>query len=181
MTFCRLSLGCSAAAARAQLLHSARVYLRPESYERSLFRPNPQPNPNPNPNPDPDPDPYPNPNPNPRYSALVPNVRWFQAQREALGNEAWLYSMVELSRAAECLQHGFDETSIDGVPTLNQWVLLDSGPELPPRLVTIQCAGLLVGSKATGTVYPNPKHNPKANSNHYLSFPPTSYSYMCAH
>ncbi len=40
------------------------------------------------------------------YAALVPNVRWFQAQREALGNEAWLYGMVELSRANECLQHG---------------------------------------------------------------------------
>jgi len=82
------------------------------------------------------------------YAALVPNVRWFQAQREALGNEAWLYGMVELSRANECLQHGFDETSIDGTPTLNQWVLLDAGLNVPPRLVTIQCAGLLVGSTA---------------------------------
>jgi hypothetical protein len=82
------------------------------------------------------------------YAALVPNVRWFQAQREALGNEAWLYGMVELSRANECLQHGFDETSIDGTPTLNQWVLLDAGPNVPPHLVTIQCAGLLVGSTA---------------------------------
>jgi hypothetical protein len=56
--------------------------------------------------------------------------------------------MVELSRANECLQHGFDETSIDGTPTLNQWVLLDAGLNVPPRLVTIQCAGLLVGSTA---------------------------------
>jgi hypothetical protein len=56
--------------------------------------------------------------------------------------------MVELSRANECLQHGFDETSIDGTPTLNQWVLLHAGEDLPPRLVTIQCAGLLVGSTA---------------------------------
>ncbi len=78
------------------------------------------------------------------YATLVPNVRWFQAQREALGNEAWLYSMVKLSRANECLQHGFDETSIDGTPTLNQWVLLNAGQNVPPRLVTIQCAGLLV-------------------------------------
>ena len=65
------------------------------------------------------------------YSLLVPNLRWFQGQREALGNEAWLYGMIELSRAQECLQHGFDETSIDGTPTLNQWVLLHAGPNLP--------------------------------------------------
>ncbi len=51
------------------------------------------------------------------YANVVPNLRWFQAHREALGNEAWLYSMVELTRANECLQHGFDETSIDGTPT----------------------------------------------------------------
>ena len=82
------------------------------------------------------------------YSLLVSNLRWFQRQREALGNEAWLYGMIELSRAQECLQHGFDETSIDGTPTLNQWVLLHAGPNLPPRVVTIQCAGLLVGSTA---------------------------------
>jgi hypothetical protein len=56
--------------------------------------------------------------------------------------------MVELTRANECLQHGFDETSIDGTPTLNQWILLHAGPDMPPRLVTIQCAGLLVGSTA---------------------------------
>ena len=82
------------------------------------------------------------------YASTVPNLRWFQGQREGLGNEAWLYSMVEVSRANECLQHGFDETSIDGTPTLNQWVLLHAGEDLPPRLVTIQCAGLLVGSTA---------------------------------
>jgi hypothetical protein len=89
-----LCLGCSAAAARVQLLHTASIFLRPEAYDL--------------------------------YAALVPNLRWFQAQREALGNEAWLYAMIELSRAEECLQHGFDETSIDGTPTLNQWVLLES-------------------------------------------------------
>ena len=109
--------GCSARAAREQLLQSAAAFLRPESAEA--------------------------------YAALVPNPRWFQRQREGLGNEAWLYGMIELTRAHECLQHGFDETSIDGVPTLNQWVLLDGGKGEPPRVVTIQCAGLLVGSTAT--------------------------------
>ncbi len=82
------------------------------------------------------------------YANVVPNLRWFQGQREELGNEAWLYSMVEITRANECLQHGFDETSIDNTPTLNQWVLLHAGVDMPPRRVTIQCAGLLVGSTA---------------------------------
>ena len=100
-----------------QLLHSASVYLRAESFAV--------------------------------YASLVPNLRWFQFQREALGNEAWLYGMIEVSRATKCLQHGFDETSLDGTPTLNQWVLLESALGLPPRVVTLQCAGLLVGSKAT--------------------------------
>jgi hypothetical protein len=83
-----LASGCSARAAREQLLQSARAFLHPESAEL--------------------------------YASLVPNLRWFQSQREGLGNEAWLYGMVELCRANECLQHGFDETSIDGTPTLNQ-------------------------------------------------------------
>ncbi len=111
-----LASGCSARAARVQLLQSASAFLRPESTDA--------------------------------YSVLVPNLRWFQGQREALGNEAWLYGMVKLSRAQECLQHRFDETSIDGTPTLNQWVLLHAGSNLPPRVVTIQCAGFLVGSTA---------------------------------
>ncbi len=111
-----LASGCSARAARDQLLQSARAFLRPQSAEA--------------------------------YTNLVPNVRCFQGQREALGNEAWLYGMVEITRANECLQHGFDETSIDGTPTLNQWVLLHAGEDMPPRLITIQCAGLLVGSTA---------------------------------
>ncbi len=93
------------------------------------------------------------------YAALVSNVRWFQAQREALGNEAWLYGMVKLSRANECLQHGFDETSIDGTPTFNQWVLLDAGLNVPPRLVKIQCAGLLVGSTAAEIASHIEQHN----------------------
>jgi hypothetical protein len=115
LPLCRC-VGCSAKAARDQLLHSASVYLREGSFEV--------------------------------YSKLVPNLWWFQSQREALGNEAWLYSMIELCRSKACLQHGFDETSIDGNPTLNQWVLLQSEPGSPPRVITIQRAGLLVGSRA---------------------------------
>ena len=36
---------------------------------------------------------------------------------------------------------------MDGVPTLNQWVLL-AEPGAPPSVVTIECAGILVGSTA---------------------------------
>ena len=43
---------------------------------------------------------------------------------------------------------GFDETSLDGVPTLNQWVLL-AEPGSSPSVVTIECAGILIGSTAS--------------------------------
>jgi hypothetical protein len=49
--------------------------------------------------------------------------------------------MIEVARAKEVLQWGFDETSIEGTPTLNQWVLLPNGA-LAPRIVTTQCAGI---------------------------------------
>jgi hypothetical protein len=126
-----LASGCSARAALEQVLSSARVYLPPATFDA--------------------------------YELLVPNLRWyvsccpisssptltslphtsprFQQQREALGNEAWLYAMIELARADKVLQWGFDETSIDGTPTLNQWVLIPNG-ELVPRIVTVQCSGV---------------------------------------
>jgi hypothetical protein len=45
------------------------------------------------------------------------------------------------------LQWGFDETFIDGVPTLNQWVLLKEEGS-PPSVTTIECAGITVGSSS---------------------------------
>ena len=53
--------------------------------------------------------------------------------------------MVRVAKCECCLQWGFDETSIDGVPTLNQWVLLAEGGQAP-CVCTIECAGILVGS-----------------------------------
>ena len=53
--------------------------------------------------------------------------------------------MVRVARCECCLQWGFDETSIDGVPTLNQWVLLGQ-PGQAPSVCTIECVGILVGS-----------------------------------
>ena len=35
--------------------------------------------------------------------------------------------------------------SLDGTPTLNQWVLVEEGMSIP-KVITIECCGLLVGS-----------------------------------
>ena len=53
--------------------------------------------------------------------------------------------MMRVAKCECCLQWGFDETSIDGVPTLNQWVLL-AEPGQAPSVCTIECSGILVGS-----------------------------------
>ena len=55
--------------------------------------------------------------------------------------------MIEVARAAKILQWGFDETKLDGVSTINQWVLLQKGDK-PPEIVTIEAAGLIVGGTA---------------------------------
>ncbi len=136
-----LASGCSARAAQDHVLSSARVYLTSAAFaEYEQHVPNKRwsyPS---------TPDPKPTSTPKQYFcpsSSKHPQHR-FQHQLEALGNEAWLYSMVELARAKEVLQWGFDETSIDGTPTLNQWVLVRNGV-LAPSIITIQCAG-----------YPNP-------------------------
>jgi hypothetical protein len=85
------------------------------------------------------------------YVRRVPQLRWFQGQREALGNEAWLYSMVELAGVEFVHQWGFDETCIDGTSTLNQWTLISQEGGKPPNLNTMECAGLLIGSTALET------------------------------
>jgi hypothetical protein len=55
--------------------------------------------------------------------------------------------MQRVAKAEEILQWGFDETSLDGTPTLNQWVLVQEGL-VAPTVITIECCGLLVGSTA---------------------------------
>ncbi len=35
--------------------------------------------------------------------------------------------MIRVAKCEEVLQWGFDETSLDGTPTLNQWVLVQEG------------------------------------------------------
>jgi hypothetical protein len=60
------------------------------------------------------------------------------------GPMQWL---IEVVRASKILQLGFDETKLDGVSTINQWMLLQKGDE-PPEVVTIEAAGLTVGGTA---------------------------------
>jgi hypothetical protein len=59
-------------------------------------------------------------------------LQWgFDEQREGLGYEAWTYAMIRVARARTILQWGFDETKLDGVSTMNQWVLLQEGDNAP--------------------------------------------------
>ena len=64
-----------------------------------------------------------------------------------MGNESILYSFVTIANCDSVLQWGFDETSLNGVPTLNQWCRIKDGDSY--RTVTIECAGLLAGSTST--------------------------------
>ncbi len=59
--------------------------------------------------------------------------------------------MIRVAGAAKILQWGFDETKLDGVSTMNQWVLLQEGDN-PPEVLTIQVAdGLTIGGTAQET------------------------------
>ena len=81
------------------------------------------------------------------FELEVPNERWFRHQRKGLGYEAWLYAMMRVAKCDEVLQWGFDETSLDGTPTLNQWVLVQEGSNCRSIVSTHdgngQCSGSL--------------------------------------
>jgi hypothetical protein len=77
----------------------------------------------------------------------IPQLRWFHQQREGLGCESLVYSFVTIAKCEAVLQWGFDETSLDGIPTLNQWCRIQEGEAY--RTITIECAGLLTGSTST--------------------------------
>ncbi len=63
------------------------------------------------------------------FSAAMPSKRYFQLQREGLGNESLVYSFLAIAKCEEVCQWGFDETSLDGIPTLNQWCRVREGGE----------------------------------------------------
>ncbi len=79
-----------------------------------------------------------------KMEEVLPLERWFQVQREGLAMEAWAYAMIRVARAPSILQWGFDETKLDGISTMNQWVLVQES-DYPPEIVTIEAAGLMVG------------------------------------
>jgi len=81
------------------------------------------------------------------FMEAMPELRWFNAQREGMGYESLLYSFVTIAKCDAVVQWGFDETGLDGVPTLNQWCRIQEGDAY--RNVTIECAGLLTGSTST--------------------------------
>ena len=76
----------------------------------------------------------------------VPQVRWFNIQREALGNEAYLYALTRIAKCTQVEQWGFDESSLDGVPSFNQWCRIREGDAY--NVVTMECSGLLPGASA---------------------------------
>jgi hypothetical protein len=78
----------------------------------------------------------------------VPEIDWYSKQREALGAEDFLYAWMEVAGAEVVYQHGFDESGIDGVATMNQWVMV--AKEGSMKIVYIECGGLLVDGTAEG-------------------------------
>ena len=92
------------------------------------------------------------------YCSQVPKITWFTTQREALGLESYVYTFMRIAGCAKIIQWGFDETSIDGHETFNQWAMLMDGDEstetldAPTTVVTLECAALLPGSEAQEVV-----------------------------
>jgi hypothetical protein len=58
---------------------------------------------------------------NEQFKQNMPKLRWFQTQREGMGNENLLYSFLRIAKCEEVVQWGFDETSLNGAPTMNRW------------------------------------------------------------
>lgn len=83
-----------------------------------------------------------------RYSVgmEIPNARWFRQQREGAGAETTLMQWVRIARCNAVIQLGYDETKIDGIPTFNQWCLIEEERNL--AVVVVECGGTLTGSKA---------------------------------
>jgi hypothetical protein len=92
------------------------------------------------------------------YASQVPKIDWFNKQREALGLESYLYTFMRIAGCEKIIQWGFDETSIDGHSTLNQWAMImdgvigEEGLDNPTTIVTLECAALLPGAEAQEVV-----------------------------
>ena len=76
-----------------------------------------------------------------KFKNELPSTHWFAKQREAVGSESFVYSCLAIAACDRILQWGFDETSLDGQPTFNQWCLVER--ENGVAIITLECAGLL--------------------------------------
>jgi hypothetical protein len=61
-----------------------------------------------------------------------------------------VYACLEIGSCDHVLQCGFDETSLDGQSTFNQWCLVQRNDDV--RLVNLECAGILPSSTAEETI-----------------------------
>jgi hypothetical protein len=95
------------------------------------------------------------------FTSTVPQIRWFQAQREGLGLESYLYGFMRIAGASRIIQWGFDESTLDGVSCLNQWAMVESpleeggggaGTGAGVTIVTLECAGIVPGATADEVV-----------------------------
>jgi hypothetical protein len=102
-----LASGASAAATLKQLSLNARLFLNDEDYNHFVLD--------------------------------LPRIRWFQYQRKGLGLESYLYTLTRIAKSDRLHTYysvgGFDEPSLDGVATLNQWVRIKEGEDLHIVLV----------------------------------------------
>ena len=85
-----------------------------------------------------------------KFKEDLPTTHWFAEQREAVGNESFVYVCLQIAACDNVVQCGFDETSLDGQPTFNQWCLVQSGESV--QLVNLECAGILPSSTAEETI-----------------------------
>lgn len=60
----------------------------------------------------------------PNFKLELPEIDWFNKRRDGVGHAADIYSWIEVSQAKDIKQMGFDETQIEGVSTMNMWVLI---------------------------------------------------------
>jgi hypothetical protein len=51
-----------------------------------------------------------------KFSAAIPSLRYFQLQREGMGNESIVYSFMAIAQCSKVYQWGFDETSLNCLP-----------------------------------------------------------------
>jgi hypothetical protein len=84
------------------------------------------------------------------FKKELPTTHWFAKQREAVGNESFVYACLQIAACDKVVQWGFDETSLDDHPTFNQCCLVQSSESV--QLLNLECAGILPSSTAEETI-----------------------------